>query len=440
MIPRNTKLKSKDIQVPGDKSLSHRSVLFAALSKGKSKVTGFLEAEDPLNTMAAFTKLGLKSQKIAPGEYEFESPGKDKLVSPNVELDFGNAGTGIRLSAGLICGLPGVNAVLTGDDSLKKRPMGRIIKPLTAMGASIVGLGEKETAPLKIQGKKLASFRYESPIASAQIKSCLMLAAIASETELEYSENILSRDHTENMFRFLGNKIEYLSSLHFKISPPYFLNGGEFKVPGDISSAAFFLVLGVLAKEGTLLIQNIGLNPARTGILTALKLMGAKIEIENQRIECGEPVGDLRTYPSTLRKANIPEELIPSIIDEIPILSVAGLFAEGGFEIRHAEELRAKESDRIHTMVSNFRSLGIEVEEFPDGYALDGTSKKSHEVWNTLSSGKKVPIFSFMDHRIAMSFLILKALSGFALEIDETSWIETSFPGFEALLKGCLYE
>ncbi|XDD49320.1 3-phosphoshikimate 1-carboxyvinyltransferase [Leptospira sp. WS92.C1] len=440
MIPRNTKLKSREIQVPGDKSLSHRSVLFAALSKGKSKVTGFLEAEDPLHTMSAFTKLGLKTQKIRPGEYEFESPGKDKLVGHNVELDFGNAGTGIRLSAGLICGLPGVNAILTGDDSLKKRPMGRIIKPLMSMGASIAGLGEKETAPLKIQGKQLGAYKYESPIASAQIKSCLMLAAISSSTELEYSENILSRDHTENMFRFLGNKIEYLTPLHFKISPPYVLNGGEFKVPGDISSAAFFLVLGVLAKEGNLLIQNIGLNPARIGILTTLELMGAKIEVLNRRIECGEPVGDLKTYPSTLKKVNIPEELIPSIIDEIPILSVAGLFTEGGFEIRHAEELRAKESDRIHTMVSNFRALGIEVEEFQDGYALDGTSKHSENVWASLKTGKRIPILSFMDHRIAMSFLILKALSGFKLEIDETSWIETSFPGFEELLKGCLNE
>ncbi|AXR69468.1 3-phosphoshikimate 1-carboxyvinyltransferase [Leptospira mayottensis] len=440
MIPKNIKLKSGEITVPGDKSLSHRSVLFAALSKGKSKVTGFLEAEDPLNTMFAFTKLGLKTRKVKPGEYEFESPGKGGLISPNVDLDFGNAGTGIRLSAGLICGLPGVNAVLTGDGSLKKRPMGRIIKPLTAMGASILGLGEKETAPLKVEGKKLKSFRYESPIASAQIKSCLMLAAIASETNLEYSENILSRDHTENMFQFLGNKIERISPFHFKIEPPYVLNGGEFKVPGDISSAAFFLVLGVLAKEGNLLIKNIGLNPARIGILKALELMGAKIEIQNQKMECGEPVGDLKTYPSALKKTNIPESLIPSIIDEIPILSIAGLFAEGGFEIRHAEELRAKESDRIHTMVSNFRALGVEVEEYPDGYAFDGTSPQSSEIWKSLASGKKISVFSYMDHRIAMSFLIFKTLSGFNLQIDETSWIETSFPGFEKLLGSCLYE
>ncbi|MGE8709935.1 3-phosphoshikimate 1-carboxyvinyltransferase [Leptospira interrogans] len=440
MIPKKTKLKSREIEVPGDKSLSHRSVLFAALSKGKSKVTGFLEAEDPLNTMSAFAKLGLKVQKVKPGEYEFESPGKNKLVSPNVDLDFGNAGTGIRLSAGLICGLPGINATLTGDNSLKKRPMGRIIKPLSSMGASIVGLGEKETAPLKIEGKKLKGFRYESPIASAQVKSCLMLAAISSETDLEYSENILSRDHTENMFRFLGNKIEQISPLHFKIKPPYVLNGGEFRVPGDISSAAFFLVLGVLAKEGNLLIKNIGLNPARTGILTVLQSMGAKIEIQNKRIECGEPVGDLKTYPSNLKKSNIPESLIPSIIDEIPILSVAGFFAEGGFEIRHAEELRAKESDRIHTMVSNFRELGIEVEEYTDGYSFDGTSKKSSEVWTRLSTVKKIPIQSYMDHRIAMSFLIFKALSGLDLQIDETSWIETSFPGFEKLLENCINE
>ncbi|EPG76362.1 3-phosphoshikimate 1-carboxyvinyltransferase [Leptospira fainei serovar Hurstbridge str. BUT 6] len=437
MVPRNAKSFGREVEVPGDKSLSHRSVLFSVLSSGTSKVTGFLEAEDPLNTMKAFAKVGLTVEKKSSGIYLFTSPGKANLHSPKAELDFGNAGTGIRLSAGLLCGVPGIHAVLNGDASLRKRPMSRIIKPLVAMGASIEG--ESDRAPLRIIGRKLESFSYVSPIASAQVKSCLMLAAMASETQLEYEEEILSRDHTENMFRYLGNSIEYFSPTHFKISPPYQFQPGEFKVPGDISSAAFFLVLGVLLKEGSLVVRNIGLNPSRVGILKALRAMGAKITIHNERIECGEPVGDLEAISSNLHFAEIPAEWMPSLIDEVPILTIAGLFAKGGFKIRHAEELRAKESDRIKAMVDNLRSLGVEVWEYEDGYEFSelGIGKISSES-DAWLSGKGGKIRTQMDHRIAMSFLILKALTGLPLELDETSWIETSFPGFEEKLRSVL--
>ncbi|PKA16473.1 3-phosphoshikimate 1-carboxyvinyltransferase [Leptospira haakeii] len=435
MIPRILKSSGREITVPGDKSLSHRSVLFSVLSKGASHVSGFLEAEDPLNTMKAFTQLGLKVEKISKGEYVFTSPGKHSLQSPKEVLDFGNAGTGIRLSAGLLCGLQGIKAILTGDHSLQKRPMSRIIKPLNSMGASISGKDDK--APLEILGKKLSNFHYKSPIASAQVKSCLMLAAMASETSLEYEEDILSRDHTENMFRFLGNKLTYFSPTHFKMEPPYIFEAKEFKVPGDISSAAFFLVLGVLLKEGSVLVKNVGLNPSRIGILHALEAMGAKILVHNKRIECGEPVGDLEAVSSNLRFSEIKEEWIPSLIDEIPILTIAGLFAKGGFIIRHAEELRAKESDRISAMVENLRNLGITVHEYPDGYEIPeiDSSVNSSELSSWLS-GNSVDIFTKMDHRIAMSFMILKAVSGLEIHPDETSWIETSFPGFESLLEG----
>ncbi|TGK04831.1 3-phosphoshikimate 1-carboxyvinyltransferase [Leptospira semungkisensis] len=437
MIPRVLSSSGREISVPGDKSLSHRSVLFSVLSKGTSRVSGFLEAEDPLNTMKAFSHLGLKIEKLSPGSYLFTSPGKSSLHSPKEELDFGNAGTGIRLSAGLLAGLSGINARLTGDHSLQKRPMSRIIKPLSAMGASIHGKEDK--APLEIQGKKLSPFVYKSPIASAQVKSCLMLAAMASETSLEYEEEILSRDHTENMFRFLGNKLQYSSPTHFKMEPPYIFEAGDFKVPGDISSAAFFLVLGVLLKEGSVLVKNVGLNPSRVGILKALEAMGAKILIHNERVECGEPVGDLEAVSSNLYFSDIPEEWIPSLIDEIPILTIAGLFAKGGFAIRHAEELRAKESDRITAMVENLRNLGILVHEYKDGYEIpeQNSSANSSELQAWLS-GKGAKISTKMDHRIAMSFLVLRAVSGLDLTPDETSWIETSFPGFESLLKGFL--
>ena len=423
----NLELKLKTgLNVPGDKSISHRSVLFSSLAAGKSEISGFLEAEDPLNTMKSFSRLGVKFSKNSSGSYSVESPGKKNLHSPEGELDFGNGGTGIRLSAGLISGLDGVSAVLTGDASLQKRPMKRITDPLQAMGADIVSVNDDGKIPLRVSGRRLKDFQYKSEIASAQVKSALMLAAISSDVKLDYEEEFLSRNHTENMLRALGGKITHLSTTRFVMEPSYDFTGYNFRVPGDISSAAFWIVLGLVAKGG-LLVQNVGLNPARTGILDVLRSMGGKIEIENSREECGEPVGDIRVYSSKLHKAEITKDQIPSIIDEIPVLTMAGLFSEGGFEIRHAEELRAKESDRIHAVVSNLQNLGVKVDEFGDGYSF-GESK--------VNPGK---IKSFMDHRIAMSFMILSALSGQNLEIDDTSWIDTSFPGFEKTLKGLVH-
>ena len=415
---------STEISVPGDKSVSHRSVLFSALSLGKSTISGFLEAEDPLNTMKSFSKMGVVYKKIDNNTYEVDSPGKKHLHSPTTELDFGNGGTGIRLSAGLIAGLPNLEATLTGDESLRKRPMKRIIDPLLSMGSQIQSLGGDGTAPLKIKGRILKPISYSSPLSSAQVKSCLMLAAISSDIELEYLEPELSRDHTENMLRFLGGTLHTLGENHFKIKPPFQFKGTYFKVPGDISSAAFFIVLGLLAKKGNLLLKNIGLNPARTGILTVLREMGGKIEEEDIREECGEKTGNLRVYPSNLKKIEIRKSLIPSIIDEIPILTIAGIFSENGFQISHAEDLRAKESDRIRSMVNNLRKLGIETIEEKDGYSF-----------SEVKSIRPNLIESYMDHRIAMSFSILEKIHGIGLKIDDSSWIETSFPGFHEILK-----
>jgi 3-phosphoshikimate 1-carboxyvinyltransferase len=412
------------ILVPGDKSVSHRSVLFSSLAKGNSEITGFLEAEDPLNTMKSFSKLGVEFTKVGSGHYKVKSPGKLELTTPREELDFGNGGTGIRLSAGLLAGLVGVNTQLTGDASLRKRPMKRIIDPLTQMGADIQSILGDGKAPLKVTGKKLNAISYKSPIASAQVKSCLMLAAIASDVELEYEEEELSRDHTENMLRFLGGSMEHFSKTHFKIKPPFTFSGAKFQVPGDISSAAFFIVFGLLAKSGTILIQNVGLNPARTGILTVLRNMGGRIEIENERSECGEIMGDLRVYPSKLKKVEITSDLIPAIIDEIPILTIAGLFSENGFEIKNAEDLRAKESDRIHAMVYNLQKLGVVIDEAKDGYAF-----------KEITQVNSAMIESFHDHRIAMSFLILKTLLQNEITIDDDSWIDTSFPEFKPIVQ-----
>ncbi|MCE9500323.1 MAG: 3-phosphoshikimate 1-carboxyvinyltransferase [Leptospira sp.] len=411
------------VEVPGDKSLSHRSVLFSSLASGRSHIKGFLEAEDPKNTMNCFSKLGVEFRKIGNTEYEVNSPGRAGLKSPVSELDFGNGGTGIRLSAGLISGLSGIRADLTGDASLRKRPMKRILEPLSKMGADIKSLSGDGKAPLRINGRQLNSFSYHSPIASAQVKSCLMLAAISSNVSLRYREDELSRDHTENILRFLGGKIVHDSPVEFSIHPPFDFSGSKFSIPGDISSAAFFIVFGLLSGKGELRIGNVGLNPARTGILTILKRMGGKIEIENERMECGEKIGDIRVFPSELRKVEIEAALIPSIIDEIPILTIAGLFSENGFSISHAEDLRAKESDRIHSMVINLRKIGVEVDEKADGYSFSEVG--------SLSDGM---IESFMDHRIAMSFYILKSLLKKNIHIDDDSWIDTSFPDFKKII------
>lgn len=426
MLKPQIKLSAKkEIYVPGDKSISHRSVLFSALSQGKSEIHGFLEGEDPLHTLNCFASLGLSVGPIGKGSYSVQSPGKQNLKSPTGLLDFGNAGTGIRLSAGLLAGLPQITATLTGDASLCKRPMARIMNPLREMGADIVSVEGNDRAPLRVTGKQLKSYSYTSPIASAQIKSALVLAALASEISIDYKESEVSRDHTENMIRFLGGNIKHHSPVHFTVEPPYHFEGAKFVIPGDISSAAFYIVFGLCA-GGTepLLIRNIGLNPSRVGIITVLRNMGGKIEVTAKRQECGEEIGDLLVYPSQLKRSVITEDLIPSIIDEIPILTIAGLFSEGGFKISHAEELRAKESDRIQSMVSNLERLGVTVMESKDGYEF-GEVKEI----------KTSAIETFMDHRIAMSFAILSKLSGVELTFDDTSWVDTSFPGFFEILK-----
>ncbi|TGL67494.1 3-phosphoshikimate 1-carboxyvinyltransferase [Leptospira jelokensis] len=426
MLRPQIKLNAKkEIYVPGDKSISHRSVLFCALSQGKSEIHGFLEGEDPLHTLHCFESMGLSVTSIGKGSYQVVSPGKNHLKSPNQVLDFGNAGTGIRLSAGLISGLPGIHATLTGDASLCKRPMARIMNPLKEMGAQIVSVEGNDRAPLQIQGKQLTSYSYVSPIASAQIKSALVLAALASGISIEYKESEVSRDHTENMIRFLGGDIVHHSPVHFTVKPPYNFEGTKYVIPGDISSAAFYIVFGLcVGGSEPLLIKNIGLNPSRIGILTVLKNMGGNIEIIAKRVECGEEIGDLLVYPSKLKRTVITEDLIPSIIDEIPILTIAGLFSEGGFQISHAEELRTKESDRIHSMVTNLEKLGVKVKEVKDGYEF-----------GEIESIQKTKIETFMDHRIAMSFAILSKLSGVELSFDDTSWVDTSFPGFFEILK-----
>ncbi len=426
MLPKKLNLtRTQSISVPGDKSLSHRAVLFSALASGSSQIIGFLEGEDPLNTLRSFAKLGVSFERQSDGSYVAKSEGPKALTAkPGTVLDFGNAGTGIRLSAGLLSGIQGLDVQLTGDESLQKRPMARILAPLQEMGAKINAIHANDRAPLMVHGSKLRDYSYSSPIASAQVKSALMLAAIASEVSLDFNEPEKSRDHTENMVRFLGGDIQFLSETQFKMNPPYQFQANKFQIPGDISSAAFFIVLALASEGEPTLIRNVGLNPSRIGILTVLKGMGGRIEIQNPRTACGEEIGDLLIFPSNLQKISIESALIPSIIDEIPILAIAGLFSKGGFSIRNASELRAKESDRILSVVSNLQKIGVQVREFSDGFEFDEV-KEIHPA----------KILTYMDHRIAMSFSILSRLTQLPLEMDETSWVDTSFPGFFSYLQ-----
>ena len=415
---------TEPILIPGDKSLSHRAVLFSYLIPQKIEVQNFLEAEDPINTMKSFQKLGLQVEKLGKGKFQFTGVSSLPLNTTPVELDFGNAGTGIRLSLGLLAGLANSNCILSGDQSLQKRPMKRVLEPLRKMKADVGSVRDDDKAPLFVRGKKLSGIYYNSEIASAQVKSAVMLAAIASGADCTYKEIEQSRDHTENLFRYLGGKIKHFSEKEFSLSPPYKLEPKPLFIPSDISSASFFIVLACISKKTKVEIPNIGLNPSRIGILNLLKRMGAKITIMDSREECGEKVGTIVVESSDLEKVEISKSEIPSIIDEIPILSIAGLFAKGGFEIRHAEELRAKESDRITIMVQNLRNIGVEVEEFPDGYAFGDVSK--------IHSAK---IETHMDHRIAMSFLILQTATGVSMNLDDTTFIDTSFPEFLGILR-----
>jgi 3-phosphoshikimate 1-carboxyvinyltransferase len=424
MIERKFQLKEDlKIRIPGDKSLSHRAIIFSSLSRGESILEGFLEGEDPLHTMGAFRSLGVEFVKEGKGKYRVKSGGVESWKSSLTPLDFGNAGTGIRLSLGVLAGCPGLNATLMGDESLSKRPMKRVIDPLLKMGADVKGTNQG-TAPLQVVGKKLNSIQYQSSLASAQVKSCLMFAAMSSGVSLEYEEPEISRTHTENMFQYLGNKLNYIHEKKFIMNPPYHFPPSVYQIPGDISSASFFIVLALVSKVGSIFIQNVGLNPSRLGVIEVLRSWGGKIEILHPRKECGEEVGDLLVQSSNLIFSPISEEKIPSIIDEIPILTIAGLFSKGGFRIRKAEDLRAKESDRIHSMVANLRNLGFFVHEYSDGYEVE----ESHHFFPQ-------PIQTFLDHRIAMSFSILSIASDIHLPLDGSEWVETSFPGFFQLLE-----
>ncbi len=407
------------IRVPGDKSISHRSIMLGSLAEGTTEVEGFLEGEDALATLQAFRDMGVVIEGPHHGRVTIHGVGLRGLKAPPGPIYLGNSGTSMRLLSGLLAAQP-FSVTLTGDASLSKRPMNRVAKPLREMGASIDTAAEGRP-PLTINGgRRLSGMTYEMPMASAQVKSCLLLAGLYAAGSTTVIEPAPTRDHTERMLRGFG----YPVSVHgnrVTVEPGHKLTATHIEVPADISSAAFFLVAGSIAEDSELVLEHVGINPTRTGVIDILRLMGADITLENRREVGGEPVADLRVRSAKLKGINIPEDLVPLAIDEFPVLFVAASVAEGRTVLRGAEELRVKESDRIQVMADGLLALGVKVEPTPDGIIIDGGSIGGGEV------------HSHGDHRIAMSFSVASLRATAPIRIHDCANVATSFPNFLGL-------
>jgi len=416
------------VAVPGDKSITHRAIILSALAEGRSTITGPCRGEDCLNTARSFRALGIRMDE-SPDRLEVHGKGLWGLSEPEYPLDCGNSGTGIRLLTGLLAGQD-FFTVLTGDESVRRRPMGRVVKPLREMGAVISGRKGGELAPLAVTGRRLRGIAYASPIASAQVKSCLLLAGLYAEGVTRITEPRRSRDHTERLFRFFGIPVqEDGQAVVLQGRPAVGWLGKDLLVPGDLSAAAYFLVGACIVPESEVTILGVGVNPTRTGVLEILTEMGAHIQVANERDEAGEPVADLLVRSAHLRGIRIGAEWIPRMIDEFPILCVAAALAEGETVITGAEELRVKESDRIATMVSELRKMGARVTETPDGLIVQGLGKSGGRLRGAACT-------SHGDHRVAMALAIAGLTADKPTTIDETDCIETSFPEFyDKLLK-----
>ena len=411
-----------EARVPGDKSMSHRSVMLGALAQGTTRVSGFLEGEDALATLAAFRAMGVKIERTGEGEVVIHGVGLHGLKAPPGPLDLGNAGTGMRLMCGLLAG-QSFDTELTGDASLCSRPMGRVIDPLSRMGAQIHS-EEGGRPPLKIKGAcKLKGIHYDLPMASAQVKSCVLLAGLYSEGRTSVTEPAPTRDHTERMLRGFGYAVQGENGV-ISLQGGGDLSACDIDVPADISSAAFFLVAASIAPGSDLLLTHVGINPTRIGVINILSLMGADITLRNEREVGGEPVADIRVRYAPLRGIEIPEDQVPLAIDEFPALFIAAACAEGRTVLRGAEELRVKESDRLAAMAEGLTTLGVKNELLDDGIVIEGGS---------LGGGE---IRTYMDHRIAMAFSIAALRAESRIRVLDCDHVATSFPGFDALARG----
>ncbi|HSH40694.1 MAG TPA: 3-phosphoshikimate 1-carboxyvinyltransferase [Arenicellales bacterium] len=407
-----------EARVPGDKSISHRAVMLTAIAEGSSRIHGLLTGTDVLATAAAFRAMGVSMEFEPDGALAVQGVGRRGLRAPQGDLDLGNSGTAMRLMAGLLSGQR-FPTRLVGDASLSRRPMRRVTEPLRQMGADIEASSDG-TPPLVIRPvNKLSAIRYRMPVASAQVKSAILLAGLYADGRVCVAEPAPLRDHTERMLQGMGVVVEIEDG--WRCIEPGDLRAVDIQVPADFSSAAFFLVGASIAPGSELRLSHVGVNPTRTGLLQVLLQMGADIRLENQTEVAGEPVADLVVRSSSLRGIEVAPELVPLAIDEFPIICVAAALAEGETRIREAEELRHKESDRISAMAAGLRTLGVEVEEAHDGMTIQGRQ--------TLNGGA---VDSFTDHRIAMAFAIAGLRASASITVRDVENVATSFPGFES--------
>jgi len=408
------------IRVPGDKSISHRAVMLSGISKGKAVIEGFLRGEDCYSTIACFRGLGIEIEDLG-SRIIVHGKGLYGLREAKDVLDAGNSGTTMRLMAGILSGQEFLT-VVTGDGSLRKRPMDRIAVPLRKMGAFIDGRDRGSLAPLVIRGGNLKGMDYSSPVSSAQVKSAVLLAGLYAEGRTVVREAVTSRDHTERMLKALGGNITTEKGI--AVMEKSQLQAASLRVPGDISSAAFFMAAAAAMPGSQLVIEGVGLNPTRTGIIDVLKKMGAHIEIENSTTSGGEAAGDLRIQGKKLTGITITKEIIPRLIDEIPVIAVIAALAEGKTTITGAEELKVKESNRITSMVTEMKKVGIKVRELSDGMEIEGE--------NRIIGGT---VESYNDHRIAMAMAVAGLFAKEPVKIRQSECIGVSFPDFEQTLR-----
>jgi 3-phosphoshikimate 1-carboxyvinyltransferase len=407
------------VSVPGDKSVSHRAALLGAIATGITEVHGFLEGEDCLATLAAVGALGVEVTRKAPGHYLIRGAGLDGLTEPDGVIDCGNSGTSARLLLGLLAGQP-FTTILTGDDSLRRRPMERVVEPLTRMGARVLGRSGGRRLPLALEGRRpLTPIRHASPVASAQVKSAILLAGLWAGGPVTVVEPAASRDHTERMLRAFGADVA-VDGTTVTLTPGRAIAGRTVRVPGDISSAAFFLVAGALAREGTVTVEGVGVNPTRTGVLDVLGAMGTDLTVAAEP-EAGEPIADLTVRPGRLGGTVVGGHLVPRAIDELPVLAVAAACAAGVTEVRDAAELRVKESDRIHALASELGKMGVAIEERPDGFRVTGSGGRPLRAARVASWG---------DHRLAMALVVAGLVADAPTVVEGIDCIATSYPDF----------
>ena len=413
-----TKAKSLkgEIKVPGDKSISHRGVMFGAISEGLTELTGFLDGADCRSTIACFKAMGIDITQEA-DHVLIHGKGLHGLQQPAHMLDVGNSGTTTRLISGILAGQDFISS-LNGDESIQKRPMGRIITPLSQMGAHIKSIKDNGCAPLEIGGVPLKAIHYDSPVASAQVKSCVLLAGLYADGITSVTEPVISRNHTELMLSGFGASIK-VDGLTASITGNPNLHGQKIEVPGDISSAAYFIAAGLICDNSDLLIKNVNTNPTRAGIIKVAQDMGGNIELLNERIVSGEPVADIHVTTSNLHGCEISGDIIPALIDELPVIAVMAACASGTTVIKDAAELKVKESDRILTVTENLSNMGCDITATEDGMIINGGKELHGTIVNT-----------YKDHRIAMSFAIAGLVASGGTTFDDESCCVISYPNF----------